>query len=63
MLQGDGKHTSNIDSLLNEQANDTYERSLRVIKLENKYNKLKEFLSSEITRLDAEIKTIEKESS
>jgi hypothetical protein len=62
-LQGDGKHTSNIDSLLNEQANDTYERSLRVIKLENKYNKLKEFLSSEITRLDAEIKTIEKESS
>ena len=61
-MQGDGKHTSNIDSLLNEQANDTYERSLRVIKLENKYNKLKEFLSSEITRLDAEIKTIEKES-
>lgn len=61
-MHGDSKHTSNIDSLLNEQANDTYERSLRVIKLDNKYNKLKQYLSSEITRLDAEIKTIEKES-
>jgi hypothetical protein len=60
LLQGDNSRTSNIDSLLNEQANDTYERSLRVIKLENKYNKLREYLSTEITRLDGEIKTIEK---
>lgn len=41
----DNSKISNIDNLLNDQANETYERSLRVIKLENKYNKLREYLS------------------
>lgn len=45
---------TSIGSQLEGQATDTYERSLRVIKLENKLAKLKEFLQQEVARLDGE---------
>ena len=37
--------------LLGSQATETFERSLRVIKLEGKINKLKQFMNEEISRL------------
>ena len=36
---------------LGEQATETYERSLRVIKLEGKINRLKQFMGDEVKRI------------
>lgn len=38
--------------LLNGQANETYERSLRIIQLQGKVTKLKTYLSEQTTRLE-----------
>ena len=59
--EAEGSKGSNTNSLLNGQASETYERSLRVIKLENKLNKLKEYLATETTRLENEAKQSENE--
>lgn len=42
------------DSILGTQANETYERSLRLIKLEGKLSKLKSYLADETARIQKE---------
>ena len=57
-MKKDGDDDSRM--LLENQGRETYERSLRVIRLEGKISKLKLFLQDEIKRLDDEMKAIDK---
>ena len=57
-MRKDGDDDSRM--LLENQGRETYERSLRVIRLEGKISKLKLFLQDEIKRLDDEMKAIDK---
>ena len=53
-MLGDGiKRSAEEESRLGlgEQATETYERSLRVIKLEGKINRLKQFMGDEVKRI------------
>ena len=44
---------------MGDQATETYERSLRVIKLEGKINKLKQYMNEEVVRLDQVLLNLE----
>lgn len=47
------------DNTLGGQASETYERSLRIIKLEGKMNKLKAYLGEESSKLEKQFNELD----